>query len=90
MASSADPVTASVRSSLGAGCLDISGLRNFAVKEYNEWQQSKVGDEALKMELQKACNVTLGGLDLEQVYEDQDPDFFIINFNICNINFIFS
>jgi hypothetical protein len=49
-----------------------------AVKEYGEWQQSNVVDEALKAEFQKACEVTLqDGLDLEQVHEDQDPGFFI-------------
>ena len=30
------------------------------------------------MEFQKACDVALDdGLDLEQTYEDQDPEFFI-------------
>jgi hypothetical protein len=32
----------------------------------------------LKVEFQKACDLTLAdGLDLEQIREDQDPDFFI-------------
>jgi hypothetical protein len=37
-------------------------------------------DEALKMDFQKACDITLNdGLDLEQVYQDQDIDFYIRN-----------
>lgn len=48
------------------------------MRMYSEWQQSNVVDEALKTEFQKACDVALDdGLDLEQVYEDQDPGFFI-------------
>ena len=58
--------------------LDIPGHRDVAVKEYSDWQQSKVHEEILKVEFQKACDVTLAdGLDLEQIHEDQDPDFFI-------------
>jgi hypothetical protein len=48
------------------------------VRLYCEWQQSNVADERLKTEFRKACDVSLAdGLDLEQVYEDQDPEFFI-------------
>jgi len=48
------------------------------VKEYSDWQQSKVGDHMLKAEFQKACDVALAdGLDLEQLHMDQDPSFFI-------------
>jgi hypothetical protein len=58
--------------------LDISGPRNAAVKAYSTWQQSNVVDDALKEEFQKACDATLeDGIDLEQVYEDQDPGFFV-------------
>jgi hypothetical protein len=58
--------------------LDIPGPRDAAVIAYSQWQQSNVVDEALKEEFQKACNATLeDGLDLEQVYEDQDPGFFV-------------
>ena len=58
--------------------LDIPGSRDAAVRGYSHWQQSKVDDEILKVEFRKACDVTLAdGLDLEQVHEDQDPDFFI-------------
>lgn len=45
---------------------------------YSDWQQSKVVDQTLQLEYQKACDATLhDGLDLEQVFEDQDADFFI-------------
>lgn len=58
--------------------LDIPGPRDAAVIAYSEWQQSNVMDEALKDEFRKACVATLeDGLDLEQVYEDQDPGFFV-------------
>lgn len=58
--------------------LDIPGPRDAAVIAYSEWQQSNVADEVLKDEFRKACVATLeDGLDLEQVYEDQDPGFFV-------------
>lgn len=45
---------------------------------YSEWQQSKVIYEGLKTEYRKARDATLlDGLDLQQIYKDQDPDFFI-------------
>jgi hypothetical protein len=45
--------------------------RDVAVRLYSEWQQSKVVNETLKTEFQKACDIALNdGLDLEQVYED--------------------
>jgi hypothetical protein len=60
--------------------LDIPGPRDLAVAAYSQWQQSNVVDEAQKMEYQKACDAALMEmLDLEQVYEDQDPDFFTQN-----------
>jgi hypothetical protein len=58
--------------------LDIPGPRDAAVLAYSEWQQSNVVDQALKEEFRKACDATLeDGLDLEQVYGDQDPGFFV-------------
>jgi hypothetical protein len=58
--------------------LDIPGHRDVAIKKYSNWQQSQVNDKILKVEFQKACDVTLAdGLDLEQIYQDQDPEFFI-------------
>ena len=36
----------------------------------------KVGDQILKAEFQKTCDVALiDGLDLEQIHEDQNPSF---------------
>ena len=58
--------------------LDIPGPRDEAVKEYSEWQMSNVTDDTLKAAFQQVCNVMLeNDLDLEQVYKDQDPEFFI-------------
>jgi hypothetical protein len=39
-----------------------------------------VGDLAWKAGFQKACDVAMAhGLDLEQIYKDQDPSFFTSN-----------
>ncbi|KAI2737610.1 hypothetical protein DTO013F2_9754 [Penicillium roqueforti] len=60
--------------------LEIPGLRDLAVTEYSDWQQSQVSDEKLKAEFRKARDTALeDGLDLMQVHEDQDPEFFIKN-----------
>ncbi|EAQ88970.1 hypothetical protein CHGG_05589 [Chaetomium globosum CBS 148.51] len=60
--------------------LEIPGLRDIAVKRYCDWQCWQVSDEALKMEYWKACDLTLAyGLDLEQVFKDQDAAFYIDN-----------
>lgn len=41
-------------------------------------QVSNVGDDTLKPAIRHVCDVMLEhGLDLEQVYKDQDPNFFI-------------
>jgi len=57
--------------------LHISGLLDVAVREYSTWQQSRLGDEALKAEVRKACDVALDdGLDLVQIDEDKNPDYF--------------
>ncbi|KAJ5092277.1 hypothetical protein NUU61_007147 [Penicillium alfredii] len=58
--------------------LEIPGPRDEAVKEYSEWQVSNVTDDTLKAAFRQVCDVMLeNGLDLEQVYKDQDPEFFI-------------
>ena len=60
--------------------LAIPGFRDAAVKEYSDWQQSKVVDPAWKAGFQMACDVAMAhGLDLEQIYRDQDPSFFTTN-----------
>jgi hypothetical protein len=62
----------------GLNSLDIPGPRDEAVKEYSEWQVSNVTDDTLKAAFRQVCDVMLeNGLDLEQVYKDQDPEFFI-------------
>ncbi|KAL4405406.1 hypothetical protein CABS03_13588 [Colletotrichum abscissum] len=58
--------------------LEIAGPRDVAVRSYCEWQCSQVESETLKREFWKAYGVALDhGLDLEQVHQDQEPDFFI-------------
>jgi hypothetical protein len=64
----------------GNVCLATPGPWDLAVKEYTEWQRSNVVDEKLKAEFSRACEVVLeDGMGLEQVYEDQNPGFFIQN-----------
>ncbi|CAG8342596.1 unnamed protein product [Penicillium salamii] len=59
--------------------LEIDGPRDVAVKEYSTWQETNVEDETLKAYFRLACDITLAnGLDLEQVYEDQDAQFFVV------------
>jgi len=58
--------------------LDIPGPRDEAVKEYSMWQMSNVTDGTLKASFRQVCDVMIeNGLDLDQVYKDQDPNFFI-------------
>ncbi|KAJ5202940.1 hypothetical protein N7449_005019 [Penicillium cf. viridicatum] len=58
--------------------LDIPGLGDVAVKKYGEWQVSNVENDSLRTAFREVCDVMLeNGLDLEQVYRDQDPNFFI-------------
>jgi hypothetical protein len=57
--------------------LDIPGFLDTAVEEYSDWQQSRVRREDQKHEIRKLCDIALDhGLDLQQLYDDQDPDFF--------------
>ncbi|CAG8947723.1 unnamed protein product [Penicillium salamii] len=58
--------------------LNLTALRDEAVKDYGAWHESNVDDENLKAQFRQACNVALAnGLDLTLIYEDQDPSFFI-------------
>ncbi|KAJ5806676.1 uncharacterized protein N7503_004278 [Penicillium pulvis] len=60
------------------GPLNIPGLKDVAVKEYGEWLASNVSDDALKAEFRQACDITLSdGFELEHIYKDQNPEFFI-------------
>jgi len=71
---------APIVTSSGMVDLDIPAPLDGAVRLYSEWQQSRVVDETQKAEIQKARDLALDdGLDLEQVYENQDPSFFIKN-----------
>jgi hypothetical protein len=56
----------------------VDGLLDVAVDEYTEWQQSRVSNETFRENINKARDVTLENcLDLMQIYEDQDPGFFV-------------
>ncbi|KAF3398272.1 hypothetical protein F1880_005600 [Penicillium rolfsii] len=71
------PLKETVASSVDFPAIHISGLLDVAVREYSSWQQSRLGDEALKAEVRKACDVALDdGLDLAQIDEDKDPNYF--------------
>lgn len=63
------------------GCTEsiiVDGLLDVAVEEYTEWQQSRVSNETFRENINKARDVTLENcLDLMQIYEDQDPGFFV-------------
>lgn len=61
-----------------AGSIVIPGLLDTGVEQYTSWQQSRVSNELLKEDIKKACHIALAnGLDLKQIYEDRDPDFFV-------------
>lgn len=58
--------------------LKIPGFRDVAVKEYGEWLATTVSDDTLKAAFRQACDVTLSdGFDLEHIYMDQNPGFFV-------------
>ncbi|KAJ9481151.1 hypothetical protein VN97_g12352 [Penicillium thymicola] len=60
--------------------IDIPGLLDIAVKEYATWHQSRVSSETFRENIQKACDVALENcLDLKQIHDDQDADFFVRN-----------
>ena len=66
------------RTSTPRSPVTIVGLRDQAVWEYCEWQCSNVGDDDLKLEFQKARDLTLAeGLDLEQLYEEHEHQFLV-------------
>jgi len=58
--------------------LDVPGFLDAAVEEYSDWQQSRVRREDQKDDIRNMCDMALEhGLDLQQLHDDQDPDFFI-------------
>lgn len=76
--SAAAQVSADFQSMQSPGPLEIPGPRDEAVKEYGEWQVSNITDDTLKAAFREICDMMIdNGLDLEQVYKDQDPGFFI-------------
>ncbi|KAJ5720259.1 uncharacterized protein N7483_008193 [Penicillium malachiteum] len=60
--------------------IDIPGLLDIAVKEYAAWHQSRVSSQTFRENIQKACDLALENcLDLKQIHDDQDADFFVKN-----------
>jgi len=60
--------------------IDISGLLDIAVKEYTIWYQLRISSETFRGNIQKARDVALENcLDLKQIHDDQDPEFFVKN-----------
>jgi hypothetical protein len=58
--------------------LKIPGFRDIAVKEYGKWLVSTVSDDTLKAAFRQASDVTLSdGFDLEHIYKDKNPEFFV-------------
>jgi hypothetical protein len=58
--------------------LDVPGFLDAAVENYSAWQKSRIRREDQKDDIQNTCDMALEhGLDLQQLYDDQDPDFFI-------------
>lgn len=58
--------------------LNIPGFKDIAVKEYGEWLASNVSDDSLKAAFRQACDITLSdGFELEHIYKDQNPEFFV-------------
>lgn len=56
----------------------VHGLLDVAMEEYTEWQRSRVSNKTFRDNINKARDVTLENcLDLMQIYEDQDPGFFV-------------
>ena len=63
---------------LSSDAFNIPGLRDEAVREYTAWHETNVGDDLLKAQFREARDIALAnGLDLQLIYEDQDPSFFI-------------
>lgn len=62
----------------GVVSLKIPGFKDVAVKEYGEWLASNVSNDTLKAGFRQACDITLSdGFELEHIYRDQNPEFFV-------------
>lgn len=56
--------------------LDVPGYCDDVVREYADYQESKVRDATWKLEVQKARDAVLAdGLDLKQLYAERDYDY---------------
>jgi hypothetical protein len=48
------------------------------LENYSDWQRSRVRGRDQKDDVQNMCHIALEhGLDLQQLYDNQDPDVFI-------------
>jgi hypothetical protein len=62
----------------GVGSLEIPGFKDVAVKEYGEWLPSNVSDDTLKATFLQSRDITLSdGFELEHIYKDPNPEFFV-------------
>jgi hypothetical protein len=58
--------------------LVIPGYCDTAVEKYSEWQMSRVKRDDLRKGVERIRDFALkDGLDLVQIHQDQDPDYFI-------------
>lgn len=58
--------------------IGIPSLLYVAVEEYTNWHLSRVSAEMFKENIRQARDVTLENcLDLKQIYDYIDPDFFV-------------
>lgn len=64
------------RSVCATESLDIPSPLDQAVREYSEWQKSRVSDASYKVDVDKARDVVLDQCrDLRQIHDDQDSTF---------------
>ncbi|GFN21441.1 uncharacterized protein AtWU_11250 [Aspergillus tubingensis] len=65
-------------SSPPSSSINVPGPLEVAVENYAAWQLSRVNTESFKDNIIKARDIALNNcLDLKQIYQDQDPGFFI-------------
>ncbi|GCB27611.1 hypothetical protein AAWM_10496 [Aspergillus awamori] len=67
-----------LNSSPPSSSINVPGPLEVAVENYAAWQLSRVNTESFKDNIIKARDIALNNcLDLKQIYQDQDPGFFI-------------
>ena len=65
-------------SAIGAEPLEIPSPLDLAVREYSEWQKSRVRETSYKAEIDKACTIVMSqGRDLRQIHNEQDVSFLV-------------